>query len=330
MRHLNDDTYAILVGIQRFSLLYATLYIPLGFRVNTYLWVSLSYAALAVGGLLGYLVGFRRWLAFVAMVLSALTLVYRPLLIPLLMIIGMLHSIIIPNAYSMFGNRGVAKSYTASSLAYLLSGLAIYLIKEPAPLLVTALLVLLPPIRRSVKESIGYMSSFIVNLDFLGIIPYTISTFIVGGLYTIYLSTIPRFGDYERVVLAMSAGLMGVLRWISDRLVNGVLWVSVALTGLTFLVYSMYPSIVTALLFIIPYSLVYPLVTMSAGKVGKDPVTSINAAFAGTSTGESIMPVIFHYNKYLVLAFSVVLILMPALAIVNKRIDVGVRLGVKG
>jgi len=317
---MNDSAYALLVGVQRFSLLYATLYIPLAFKINTYLWVSFGYAALAMGGLLGYLLGFRRWFSILTIALAVLTLFYKPLLIPLLGLLGMLHSIIIPNAYVMFGNSGVAKSYTASSIAYLLSGLAIYFTKEPVPLLATLLLILLPTIRRSVRESIGYMYSFVVNLDFLWIIPYTVSTFIVGGLYTVYLSTMPNFDGYEKVILALSAGLMGVLRWISDRFVDGVLWISVALTGVMFIIYSFYPGVVTALLFIIPYSLVYPLVTMSAGKGSKDPMTSINAAFAGTSTGESIMPTLFHYDKYLVIAFSASLIILPLVAYYGNKV----------
>jgi hypothetical protein len=316
---MNDSTYALLVGVQRFSLLYATLYIPLAFKADTYLWVSLGYAALAVGGLMGYLLGFRRWFSIPTIVLAVLVLLYKPLLIPLLGFLGMLHSIIVPNAYVMFGNSGVAKSYTASSIAYLLSGLAIYFTKEPVPLLATLLLIFLPAIRRSVRESIGYMYSFMVNLDFLWVIPYTVSTFIVGGLYTVYLSTMPNFDGYEKVILALSAGLMGVLRWISDRFVDEVLWISVALTGVMFILYSFYPGVVTALLFIVPYSLVYPLVTMSAGKGSRDPMTSINAAFAGTSTGESIMPTLFHYNRYLVIALSASLIILPLAARYGNR-----------
>jgi len=87
-----------------------------------------------------------------------------------------------------------------------------------------------------------------------------------------------------------------------------------------FIIYSFYPGVVTALLFIIPYSLVYPLVTMSAGKGSKDPMTSINAAFAGTSTGESIMPTLFHYDKYLVIAFSASLIILPLVAYYGNKV----------
>lgn len=308
---VNDNVYSILVGVQRFSLLYATLYIPLAFRESTYLWVSLGYASLAIGGFIGYLFGFKKWFIIPMVILSVLTLPFKQALVPLLAFLGALHSVIVPNAYSLFGNRGVAKSYTASSVAYLVSGLVIYFTKTPIPLLVTVLLTLLPSINREAKEVTRYMVKFIINLDFLSIIPYTIATFIVGGLYTVYLSTIPNFGDYGRLILALSAGLMGVLRWVSDRYVDNALWVSIALTGVAFVIYTIYPSIVTALIFIAPYSLVYPLVTMTAGRGSKDPVTSINAAFAGTSTGESIMPFFFHYNKYLVLALSAILVILP-------------------
>jgi len=67
---MNDSAYALLVGVQRFSLLYATLYIPLAFKINTYLWVSFGYAALAMGGLLGYLLGFRRWFSILTIALA--------------------------------------------------------------------------------------------------------------------------------------------------------------------------------------------------------------------------------------------------------------------
>jgi len=316
---INDNVYSMLVGVQRFSLLYATLYIPLAFKELTYLWVSLGYASLAIGGFIGYLFGFKKWFVIPTVILSVLALLFKQALVPLLIFLGALHSVIVPNAYSLFGNRGVAKSYTASSVAYLISGLVIYFTKTPIPLLATVLLTLLPSINREAKEVTRYMVNFIVKLDFVSIIPYTMVTFIVGGLYTVYLSTIPSFGDYGRVILALSAGLMGVLRWISDKYVDNALWVSVALTGVAFIIYALYPSIATALIFIAPYSLVYPLVTMTAGRGSKDPVTSINAAFAGTSTGESIMPFIFHYNKYLVLTISAFLVTLPLLTRLRQK-----------
>lgn len=319
---MNEYAYATLVGVQRFALLYITLYIPLYFIHNTYLWVSLAYASLAIGGFLGYMVGFRRIYTLPMAALAVLSLYNSAALIPLLGFIGMLHSIIIPNAYVVYGNRGVAKSYTSSTIAYLASGVAIYFLRTSALALVVLLLALLPDINRGIRRSASYMVSFVANAEFISIIPFTVATFIVGGLYTVYLSTVNLLGQYNRVALALSAVLMGTLRWISDRIADKSLWASTALSAVSFIAFTKYPSLATALAFISSFSLIYPLVTMSAGKRGKDPVTSINAAFAGTSTGESIMPTLFRYNTYLVYAFAVLLVVLSLLMLLlGDRLD---------
>ena len=326
---VNGRYYVVLVGVQRFTLLYATLYIPIAFRSNPYLWVSIGYASLAIGGFLGYLRGYDRWFSIVVFSAAVASIFFKEAIVALLLPIGMLHSIMIPMIYDLFrpeeADTLVARAYSASSIAYFLSGLLIYMMHNPLPLLASILLILTPQMRRSASASIRGIAYFIKELDFIRVIPYTATTFIVGGLYTVYLSKATSFGNLENLVLALSAFLMGGLRWVSNSL-KRALWPIVAGAGLSFIVYLTWFNIYTAMLFITLYSLIYPLVTMATGRMGNDPVIYVNAAFAGVSVGESIMPQIYVKYPMAVSALALTLPLLASVMLLLDRIGPGLRI----
>jgi hypothetical protein len=296
-------TYRMLLNL-------AGLLLPLSTPMDASTWVSINYGALAIGGLIGYLSGFRApQKIFMAMI--PIFFIWYPYTMPLIMIgLGILDPLATPLIYEAYGDKALSLVYSLTSFSIAASGL--FLLVPPfIPFMVLPFTLFLPSITR--KVNVRQAVSSTLNME---IIIFASSTFILGGLYTIFLARVSGM-PYSRYELAIAAASMGLMRLLSYKIKSWV-YELIIMAGFGFMAFLLNAELF--LLFILPYSMIYPVIAMVAGKRGgRDPTTAINAAFAGVGTGSAILP---EASKYInALIFPIALIIMNGLMIMLNEVN---------
>ncbi len=298
----------LVVAAYRMLLNLAGLLLPLSSPMNPSIWVSLNYGTLAAGGLVGYLFGFRRPQK-ITLAMTPVLFAWYPYTMPIAMFeLGILDPLATPMIYEKHGDKAVSLVSSLTSFGIAASGLLL-LLPPFLPFLLLPSVLLLPSITRKTNVKQAVASSLNVETAL-----FAASTFVLGGLYTIFLARMSGV-PYAKYMLAAAAVSMGIVRLASHRLQKW-LYAFIMAAGLGFMAFAF--NYMLFLSFILPYAVIYPMITMMAGKRGgKDPTTAINAAFAGVGTGSAVLPAASRSVN--VLAFPSVLIVIGALmAIVNK------------